>query len=121
MAKAFGTWIRRHPEDGRFILSNGYDWTYFTVEDVPLFVQGVRVAEGVVWLTLSDGTVEALDPGTLHHGRRSDALYLWVHGGALEARFHPQAQLALAPLLVELAPGQLALRLGERHWRLPGA
>ena len=25
----------RHPDDGRYILTNGYDWTYFTVDDAP--------------------------------------------------------------------------------------
>ena len=27
LAEAFHTWIARHPDDGRYILTNGYDWT----------------------------------------------------------------------------------------------
>ena len=46
MARAFASWIDRHPDDGRFILNNGYDWSYFRVEDVPFFVLGVREQAG---------------------------------------------------------------------------
>jgi len=35
LESALHTWIARHPDDGRFILTNGYDWTYFRVEDAP--------------------------------------------------------------------------------------
>src|SRR5512138_1092762 len=38
LAAAMHTWISRHPDDGRYILTNGYDWTYFTVEDAPYTV-----------------------------------------------------------------------------------
>ena len=41
MATAFASWITTHPDDGRFILTNGYDWTYFTVKDAPFFVKRV--------------------------------------------------------------------------------
>ena len=41
---AMHTWIARHPDDGRYILTNGYDWTYFTVDDVPFFVPGAGPA-----------------------------------------------------------------------------
>ena len=34
LARALASWIARHPDDGRFILTNGYDWTYFTVEKI---------------------------------------------------------------------------------------
>ena len=37
MARAFASWVARHPDDGRYILSNGYDWSYFRVEDAPRF------------------------------------------------------------------------------------
>src|SRR5262249_46125768 len=86
LAPALHTWIARHPDDGRFILTNGYDWTYFTVDDVPFFVRSVkRVAdldpsakqdeEPEAILVLSDGTEEPLDPSTLRLGPRGD-LYL---------------------------------------------
>ena len=40
---ALHAWISRHPDDGRYILTNGYDWTYFTVDDAPYFVRSLRV------------------------------------------------------------------------------
>ena len=42
LADAMHTWIARHPDDGRYILSNGYDWSYFTVEDAPFVVRSVQ-------------------------------------------------------------------------------
>ena len=64
MARAFASWIARHPDDGRFILTNGYDWTYFTVEGTPYFVEGVRAGEDGPVLVLFDGSEEAPDiPG----------------------------------------------------------
>src|SRR6516162_6749637 len=56
LAQAMHTWIGRHPDDGRFILSNGYDWSYFTVEDAPFFVRALRLEGGQAILALSDGT-----------------------------------------------------------------
>ena len=65
MALAFATWIRRHPDDGRFILTNGYDWTYFTVKDAPFLVRHVaREGEHAV-LALFDGSEEPLDPASV--------------------------------------------------------
>jgi hypothetical protein len=115
MARAFAGWIARHPDDGRYILTNGYDWTYFTVEDVPYFVERVSEREGRLWLELSDGSGEPLDPSTLCTASE-DALYVGVKGGAFEARFSRHAQLALAPWLDEQSNGEVALRIGaERH------
>lgn len=118
MQEAFASWISRHPGDGRHILCNGYDWTYFTVEDVPFFVRalGGRAAEPTV--ILSDQTEEPLDPGSLRVGR-GDALYCRVKGGAYEARFTPAAQLALAPYVEEGPDEQPVLRLAGREFVVP--
>src|SRR5271169_6603400 len=62
LAAAMHTWIRRHPDDGRYILSNGYDWTYFTVDDAPFLVRRLERDGARVWLNLSDGTREEWDP-----------------------------------------------------------
>ena len=98
------SWISRHPDDGRFILTNGYDWTYFTVEDAPYFVRSLRADGDRVVLVLSDGTEEAWDPETSRIGN-GEALYAVVkreaRGGPFDARFTPHAQTSLAPLLVE--------------------
>ena len=104
LADAMHRWISRHPDDGRYILTNGYDWTYFTVDDAPYVVRSLRTADdGTVDLVLSDGTEEAWDPSTTRVGDE-DALYARVkgevRGGPYEAKFSRHAQLALAPLLV---------------------
>lgn len=117
MARAFASWIDRHPDDGRYILTNGFDWTYFTVDDVPYFVRSLRIQGDRAILQLSDGSEEPLDPSTLEVGPR-DALYLKVKEGSFDARFTQSAQTALGPLLVEDEDGEPALRLGGRDYRI---
>jgi hypothetical protein len=113
LAAAMHGWIARHPDDGRYILTNGYDWTYFTVEDAPYQVTAL---EGGTTLLLSDGTREAWDPATSRVGE-GDALYARVKadkpGGPFEARFSRHAQTSLAGVLVEQA-GAPAVRLSDR-------
>jgi hypothetical protein len=117
MARAFASWIARHPDDGRYILSNGWDWTYFTVDDVPFFVERVFEREGRPWLALSDGSEEPLAPDGFCL-RGEDALYVRVKGGEFEARFGRQAQLGLAPWLEERTDGGLLLRIQGDHYPL---
>jgi hypothetical protein len=111
---AMHRWISRHPEDGRFILTNGYDWTYITVKDAPFFVTSLRIEEPRVRLILSDGSEERWDPRTTRVGA-DDALYAEVKagqaGGPYEAKFSRHAQASLAPLLVLRADGP-AVRVG---------
>jgi len=115
MQSAFNSWIRRHPDDGRFILSNGFDWTYFTVEDAPFFVRALRVEGDRPLLVLSDGSEELLDAESVRLGAE-DAIYVRVKDGAYEARFTPVAQTALAPFLVEGPGGEPVLEvLGKRY------
>jgi hypothetical protein len=103
LAAGMNAWISRHPDDGRYILNNGYDWTYFTVEDAPFFVRSLRVDGERVLLTLSDSTEEAWDPSKTRIGE-GGALYATVKAnaerGPFEAKFTRYAQAALAPLLV---------------------
>jgi hypothetical protein len=116
LAAAMHTWIRRHPDDGRFILSNGYDWTYFTVEDAAYSVKRVAEQGGALWLELSDGTRERWDPRASRVGQ-GGALYAVVKrsqpGGdqPFEAKFTRHAQTELAPYLVEV-DGRAGARLG---------
>ena len=120
LAAAMHTWIRRHPDDGRFILSNGYDWTYFAVEDAPFVVRHVDFSGGAAWLDLSDGTREPWDPA---HSVIGDggALYarvkVGVEGGPFEARFTRHAQASLAPFLVEVG-GEPAVDFSGRIVRI---
>lgn len=107
--RAFASWIRRHPDDGRFILSNEYDWCYFTVEVVPYFVSDVAPADdGVLRATLFDGTEEAFDPRSLVVDD-DGFLRVRVKGGTFEARLLRRAQLALEPLLDEDEAGGVVL------------
>lgn len=115
---ALHQWITRHPDDGRFILSNGYDWTYFTVEDVPFFVRGLRLGDEPQ-LLLSDGSAEPFPQSGYRLGR-GGALYCPVKGRTAEARFTPSAQNALGPLLEADADGPY-LQLGARRIALPSS
>jgi hypothetical protein len=120
MAAAFASWIARHPDDGRFILTNGYDWTYFEVEDAPFFVESFRVTPDGPVLRLFDGTEEPLDATTL----RLDAegrVRLRVKGGAFDAKLTRDAQLALAPFLTETPRGALSLVISGVEYALPPA
>lgn len=109
----FARWIATHPDDGRFILTNGYDWTYFTVEDTPYFITSLRADGNRVMVTLFDGTDEELDLETLRIGD-DEVLRAQVKKGRFEARFSREAQLMVAPLLAEDEHG-MAIVVGERR------
>jgi hypothetical protein len=122
LSAALHTWIGRHPDDGRYILSNGHDWTYFTVEDAPFIVRSIRVEPERIVLVLSDGTEQDWDPGATRIAP-SGALYTVVRlgahgahdaggadgaggargGGTYEAKFSRHAQTSLAPVLADEA------------------
>jgi hypothetical protein len=100
LEQALRTWIARHPDDGRLILTNGYDWCYFRAEDAAFVVDALRVEpDGGVTLRLFDGSEERLDPATLSLGA-GGAVYARVKGGHFDARFSRHAQTQLAPVLV---------------------
>ncbi|MRG93334.1 hypothetical protein [Polyangium spumosum] len=120
LEEALHRWITRHPEDGRLILTNGYDWCYFRAEVTPFVVRGVRVEdEGQrASLVLSDGTEELLDPRVLSVSSEG-VVFARVKAGAEDAVFTRHAQAGLAPLLVSGEPpvvrvGDVAAELKER-------
>lgn len=119
MARAFARWISRHPDDGRYILSNGYDWTYFSVEDAPYFVRSLVTRVTPPEVELSDDTREPLDLASLRVGARG-ALYVDVKAGAYFARFTPQAQTEIAPLLVAGPSGEVAVEVAGARRVLAG-
>jgi hypothetical protein len=115
LARAFASWIARHPDDGRFILNNGYDWSYFQVEDVPYFVLSLREHGGALQLLLSDGSESNLEPGSLRLGAEG-ALYASVKDDEFQARFTQGAQTALSPWLAGGENGEIFLEIaGQRH------
>ncbi len=122
LAAALHTWISRHPDDGRFILTNGYDWTYFKVDDVPFFVRAIKkTGDNDLILVLSDATEEPLDPATLRLGDRGE-LYLRVKpgakGGPFDAKMTRHAQTQLEPFLSQ--DGDVAVLTTKRGTaRLP--
>ena len=131
MARAFASWITRHPDDGRYILSNGYDWSYFQVEDTPFFVERIRLlpaapaepsgggAPGPAEsLELFDGTREPFDARALRVGA-DGVLRIAVKSGAFEAKFSRSAQLSLEPFLEAGPDGSIRLKLAGGHVELP--
>jgi hypothetical protein len=111
MQRAFHRWIEKHPDDGRFILTNGYDWTYFTVEDAPFLI--TRCAPGLagLLLRLDDDSEEPLN-GPLWVGARG-ALYTRVKGGRFDARFDRAVQAGLGEILVSTPDGGFGLATGQ--------
>jgi hypothetical protein len=111
MATAFASWITTHPDDGRFILTNGYDWTYFTVKDAPFLVRHVEIAKDGPVLRLFDGTEEPLDPASVTVSD-DGVLYVRVKGGRFEARLAPGAQKEMVDVLDEGVDGTPVVCLG---------
>jgi len=117
MARAFASWVARHPDDGRFILTNGYDWTYFTVEGAPFFVEGVHGSDSGPVLVLFDGSEEPLEPATLRLD--DDGIFTTVvKGGAFDAKFLRAAQLELAEWLEQDSDGRIDLVISGTRTRL---
>jgi uncharacterized protein len=108
-------WIARHPDDGRYILTNQYDWTYFQVDDAPYVVRSLRIEPERIALRLSDETEEDLAPESLYVGA-ADALYAVVKKGGFLARFSRHAQTQLAPALTEGDDGSPRLVVGSRSY-----
>lgn len=118
MHKAFASWLTRHPDDGRDILSNGYDWTYVTVEGPRFFVQSVRGGAGGLLVELLDGQQLPLEPDKLGC---DDAGKLWLALPKGEkACFTPAAQLEISPWLVERS-GAVGLEIQGQFSPIAGA
>ena len=117
MQRAFASWLRRHPDDGRYILSNGYDWTYLTVEGPAYFVRGVLGRGETPELELLDGRVLPLEARSL----RCDAEgRLWLRLPEGEARFTGAAQRALEPWLSE-QEGRVGLQIAGQFSPIQGS
>jgi hypothetical protein len=116
LRSALFRWLDRLP-DGRYILRlDERRFAYLDVDDTPLVVRALRVDADRVWLQLSDGAEEALDPTTLTLDSQG-ILRCWVRGGRIEARLATSAAAALAERISETAQGP-ALALGPGPPRL---
>ncbi|HEX4341696.1 MAG TPA: hypothetical protein VH062_37560 [Polyangiaceae bacterium] len=115
MATAFASWITIHPDDGRFIMTNGYDWTYFTVKDAPFLVRHVETTGRGTVLRLFDGSEESLDPSSVTVSE-DGILYTRVKDGRFEARLAPAAQKEMVDVLDEGPDGAAVVRIGERDY-----
>lgn len=115
MARAFASWLGRHPDNGRYVLNNGYDWSYLRVMDAPLAVTAVGERSGNLAIELSDGTREPLvEP--IWEGKNG-AVYTQVRHGWLTARFQPAAQAELGRWLTE-RDGSFWLECGAERLRI---
>ena len=123
LSRAMHTWISRHPNDRRYVLENGWDWCYLTVDDAPFVVRAARVDGEGLLLTLSDDSTEPLDPAKLRvdkAGVLRCEVKIDAKGGPYPARFDRHAQLALGERLREES-GAYVLSLGERDVRIAHA
>lgn len=108
LARGMASWITRHPDNGRWVLENGYDWCYIAVEDVPLWVKSLRFEENVLIGTLSDGTEERIDPRSLtfdDEGTLRCEVKATARKGPYPAKLARHAQLALSERLRETDEG----------------
>lgn len=92
-------------EDGRFKLQFGHDWCFVDVEDAAYRVRSVeKRPDGLVWLTLSDGTAEPLDPQTLVVNEQG-ILGCRVKARRAKAELERIAQFTLGEMLEEREDG----------------
>jgi hypothetical protein len=133
LKRALFRWLDRlPPPDGRYVLRlDERRFAYLEdVADTPLVARAARIdPAGAVYLALSDGSEEALDPTTLTVDD-AGVLRAWVRGGRLEARLASSAAAVLGELIYQQDPqtdpapiseagGRPRLRLGGRSLVIP--
>jgi uncharacterized protein len=121
LRRALFRWLDRlPPPDGRYILRlDERRFAYLDVDDTPLVARAARVdGSGIIWLALSDGAEEPLDPATLTVDA-AGVLRAAVRGGRLPARLATSAVAALGEWLTEAPDGGPALRVAGRTVPIP--
>lgn len=121
LRRALFRWLDRlPPPDGRYVLRlDERRFAYLDVDDTPLVARSARSdAAGTIWLALSDGAEEPLDPGTLNVDA-AGVLRAAARGGRLPARLATSAVAALGERLTEMPDGRPALRVGGRTVPIP--
>jgi uncharacterized protein len=115
LARAMASWISRHPDNGRWVLENGYDWCYVTIDDVPLWVRSAHIEGDTIVGTLSDGSEERIDPASLtidDAGTLRCEVKASARRGPYPAKLARHAQLALGDRIREDA-GRVVLAMGS--------
>jgi hypothetical protein len=108
-------WLDRLPDGGRHILRlDERRYAYVDVDDTPLVARAARVASGMIYLALSDGSEEALDPATLTVDG-AGVLRCLVRGGRLEARLATAAAATLADLISDADTAPALELAGARY------
>jgi hypothetical protein len=122
LRQALFRWLDRlpPPSEDRYVLRlDERRFAYLDVDDTPLVARAARIdPAGTIWLALSDGAEEALDPRTLTVDA-AGILRAWVRSGRLEARLATSAVAALDSLLTETPDGHPALRVAEQTVEIP--
>jgi hypothetical protein len=121
LRQALFRWLDRlpPPEDRYVLRLDERRFAYLDVDDTPLVARAARIdPAGKIWLALSDGAEEALDPNTLTVDG-AGILRAWVRGGRLEARLATSTIAALGELLTETPGGRPALRVAGRTVEIP--
>jgi hypothetical protein len=116
-------WLDRLPPDDpaargrRYVLRlDERRFAYLDVDDTPLVARAARVDGDTIFLSLSDGSEERLDPTTLTVDD-DGVLRALVRGGRIEARLATSAVSALGELLSDAQP-QATLTLAGRRYPL---
>ena len=121
LRQALFRWLDRlPPPDDRYVLRlDERRFAYLDVDDTPLVARAARIdPEGTIWLALSDGAEESLDPARLTVDE-AGVLRVFVRGGRLEARLATSAVAALGDLLTETPDGRPVLRAAGRSVEIP--
>jgi hypothetical protein len=121
LATAMASWVSKHPNDGRWVLENGYDWCWITVDDVPIFVRDLHVRGDALMAKLSDGSEEELALESVHVDAKGTIrcdVKPSARGGPYPAKLTRVAQLAIADRLRE-HEGRVVLDVGARSIDLP--
>ena len=125
LRQALFRWLDRlPPPDNRYVLRlDERRFAYLDVDDTPLVARAARIdatidPAGTIWLALSDGAEEALDPATLTVDG-DGILRAWVRGGRLEARLATSAIAAFGERVTEMPDGRPALRVAGRTVEIP--
>jgi hypothetical protein len=111
LSRALHAWVGRHPDDGRPILTNGYDWCYLAVDDTLRFVASIGEHDGALWASLLDGRSMPIVPTSIAVDE-DGVCFVRLRDDPDVARFTRVAMTQLEPWLVDTDGGP-ALALGN--------